>query len=465
MSNDSSEPTIVQQDDEPQTKPERSTTATDESTSYPNSDTIKIPGDMAELWLKASTPNTKDPVVDGEIIAVRRLAGGDGHVNFNYLLGTEPPTWYWPKRVSVQAREDWRALHTVGSVKLLNLVIKSRLDIFDAFLVVVGNPQVDPLHAVGQTWPKEQVGKARSFTSLRRKDKTTTSEEAESAAGSETVKTTKGKAASTSAVPKAKPNSSIGPHRESGTISAKQMLEAILVRAAKRPSWWSAKNLRDYSFYEEEHYDMAQAVGLETPFKVHDRVGFPTEWEMEYIGILLRFVGEIDPSSPVSRPRTNDEPWERAFLPSKAHEQRPPVNPTKTFKVLWKQLEKMSVEDLLDTPQEDREDIVSLIVYEAPHTLHDESWVLLLVLTLVTKEHIMRCLQLSSITVGREWYDRSCGKLLLQLKESWVKDIPHLESVDVHAMWQALKQDIQEDDVDPDDLYEEDNSGAEMEQI
>lgn len=125
----------------------------------------------------------------------------------------------------------------------------------------------------------------------------------------------------------------------------------------------------------------------------------------------------------------------------------------------------MSVEDLLDTPQEDREDIVSLIVYEAPHTLHDESWVLLLVLTLVTKEHIMRCLQLSSITVGREWYDRSCRKLLLQLKESWVKDIPHLESVDVHAMWQALKQDIQEDDVDPDDLYEEDNSGAEMEQI
>ncbi|KAI4633010.1 hypothetical protein J4E80_000370 [Alternaria sp. BMP 0032] len=466
MSKDRSKPTTAAvQNDGPQPRAETSTIATSESTAYPTSDTIKIPDDMAELWLKASTPNTKDPVVDGEIIAVRRLAGGDGHVNFNYLLGTEPPTWYWPKRVSVQAREDWRALHTVGSVKLLNLVIKSRLDIFDAFLVVVGNPQVDPLHAAGRMWPKEQVGKARSFTSLRRSDKTTKPKNAEGAVGSKTVKTTKGKATSTRAFPKAKPNSSIGPHRESGTISAKQMLEAILVRAAKRPSWWSAKNLRDYSFYEEEHYDKAQAVGLETPFKVHNHVGFPTEWEMEYIGILLRFVGEIDPSSPVSIPRTNHEPWHREFLPSKAHEQRPPVNPTKTFKVLWKQLERMSVEDLLDTPQEDREDIVSLIVYEAPHTLHDRSWVLLLVLTLVTKEHIGRCLQESSITVGREWYVRSCRKLLLQLKESWVKDIPHLESVDVHAMWQALKQDIQEDDVDPDDLYEEDNSGAEMEQI
>ena len=80
------------QNDGPQPRAETSTIATSESTAYPTSDTIKIPDDMAELWLKASTPNTKDPVVDGEIIAVRRLAGGDGHVNFNYLLGTEPPT-------------------------------------------------------------------------------------------------------------------------------------------------------------------------------------------------------------------------------------------------------------------------------------------------------------------------------------------------------------------------------------
>jgi hypothetical protein len=242
------------------------------------------------------------------------------------------------------------------------------------------------------------------------------------------------------------------------------MLGAILVRAAQRSSWWLAKDSRDYSFYGKEHHDKANAIHLKTPVEVVEKFCYPTDQEMETVDILLRFVGDIDTPSPAPAPTGKYEPWQREFSPSEAHEQRPQINPTQMFGVLWKQLEgEVDTKYLLAASQEQRETLISLIMDQAPHTLHENSWVLLLVLTIGPKNHIKRCLRECNIKVKGGWYERSYQKLLPQLKESLVDVVPRLESLDVDAAWRALKEMIHGEDEDPEDWTDGGISDTEME--
>lgn len=329
-----------------------------------------------------------------------------------------------------------------------NLDIRSSLREYDLFLIRVDSAIVNPLHVdlgvVDRNWT--EIGEVRHFISLARKVKNTEEGKTPGAAKGQSSKTKKSKSSASSAPRETASNSFIAVRSKR---LEKQVLEAILVRAARRPSWCSAKHEKAYGFYEQKHYDNAQEHGLRTPYIALDTVGFASTYPMEYIGILLRFVQDIDPLSPVSEPRNEHEPWHRDFCPSEAHERRPAINPTKTFKVQWEQLKDMSVKSLLATAQQDRKEIVSLIVSQAPHTLHNESWVLLLVLTIGTEEYIERCLKSADIKVESGWYERSCQKLLLQLKQSSKGELTLIEDSGVYTAWERLKQGIHRSDVYP----------------
>ncbi|KAH6872558.1 hypothetical protein BKA58DRAFT_400780 [Alternaria rosae] len=437
MSNDRSEPTVAQQGDESRTKPESSTIATSGSASYPASEAIRIPDGMAELWLQWAPEDLPGPVMNEKIIAVRRLGPKR---NYLYLLEVAEE-WFWPQRVAKDAKDTWKTQKNVASMKGQNLDIQSSLREYDLFLIRIDSAKVNPLHAdlgvVDRNWA--EIGEVRHFISLARKDKNTEEGKTPSAAKGQSSKTKKSKSSASSAPQETASNSFIAVH----------------MRAARRPSWWSAKHEKAYSFYEQKHYDNAQDHGLRTPYIVLDTVGFASTYPMEYIGILLRFVQDIDPLSPVSEPRNEHEPWHRDFCPSEAHERRPVINPTKTFKVQWEQLKDMSVKSLLAIPQQDREEIVSLIVSQAPHALHNDSWVLLLVLTIGTEEYIERCLKSADIKVESGWYERSCQKLLLQLKQSSKGELTLVEDSDVYTAWKRLKQGIHRSDVYPEWLEED----------
>ena len=451
MSKDQSKPTTAAvQNDEPQPQAETSTIATSESTAYPTSDTIKIPDDMAELWLQEAPDDLPGPVMNEKIIAARRLGLKR---NYLYLLeGTEK--WFWPQRVAKDAKDTWKKQKNVASMKGQNLNVQNSLHAYDLFLIRVDSAKVNPLHAdlgvVDRNWT--DIREVRYFTSLASKEQNTEEEKTPGAAKAQSSKTKKSKSSASSAPQEATSNPSSAVHIKR---LEKRILEAILVRAARRSSWLSAKHEKAYSFYEKNHYDMAQGHGLPTPYIVLDTVGFASTYPMEYIGILLRFVQDIDPLSPIPEPSNEHEPWHRDFCPSEAHERRPTINPTKTFQVQWEQLTDMSVKSLLDTPQQDREGIVSLIVSEAPHTLHNDSWVLLLVLTIGTEEYIERCLKSADIKVESGWYERSCQKLLHQLKESSKEELTLVEDSDVYTAWKRLKQGIHRGDVNPEWLEED----------
>ncbi|KAI4955092.1 hypothetical protein J4E91_000948 [Alternaria rosae] len=362
------------------------------------SDAIRIPDGMAELWLQEAHEDLPGPVMNEKIIAVRRLGPKR---NYLYLLEVAEE-WFWPQRVAKDAKDTWKTQKDVASMKGQNLNIQSSLREYDLFLIRVDSAKVNPLHAdlgvVDRNWT--EIGEVRHFTSLARKDKNTEEGKNPGAAKGQSSETKKSTSSAFSAPRERASNFSIAVHSKR---LEKQILEAILVRAARRPSWWSAKHEKAYSFHEQKHYDNAQDHGLRTPYIVLDTVGFASTYPMEYIGVLLHFVQDIDPLSPVSEPRNEHEPWHRDFCPSEAHGRRPAINPTKTFRVQWEQLKEMSVKSLLATAQKDREEIVSLIVSQAPHTLHNDSWVLLLVLTIGTEEYIERFLKSADIKVESGW--------------------------------------------------------------
>ena len=110
---------------------------------------------------------------------------------------------------------------------------------------------------------------------------------------------------------------------------------------------------------------------------------------------------------------------------------------------------KFIAEDLLVSDQKTRDSIGYLIVSGAPHILHEDSWVLLLVYALGTKRDVARWLKLSKIDVEDTWYERSNRKLLPKLKSSLEEQSSILGASDIHIMWEKLKRKIHEKDVDP----------------
>jgi hypothetical protein len=458
------------------------------------SEKIQVPREIEELWFRPIDvesrqqdflKNNKNPSAS-TIIARRKWDNASN--NWQYLLSDTSGSLLWFKdvnHVAKSSKDEWsKVTGTKITLDLFKVEDEEARKKLVALEFQIGNSKVDPPHSDNAAWsdlvanvaparpamtsPNINIEKGRTLRSSTKnesgmKKKISNRTPRDNRADDKTHAADDSDDSAASDVSRAPCNYPIAPDGEPGSISEQQMLGAILARAARRSSWWLAKDSRDYSFYGKEHHDKANAIHLKTPVEVVEKFCYPTDQEMETVDILLRFVGDIDTPSPAPASTGKYEPWQREFSLSEAHEQRPQINPTQMFGVLWKQLEgQVDTKYLLAASQEQRETLVSLIVDQAPHTLHENSWVLLLVLSIGPKKHIKRRLRGCNIKVKGGWYERSYQKLLAQLKESLVNDVPRLESLDMGAAWRALKEMIHGEDEDPEDWTDEDTD-TEME--
>ena len=433
MSDNDPEPTKSSRSDELQLKSETTTIKPDESTASDRHDEIRVPADIAKLWLKDSMPNNNDTEVIGDIIAVRRRGGP--HTNYNYLLTSsirkpsstegenseatndllESGTWYWPSRVTQEAKKTWNGLENTVSMLELNLDIKSDLNRFSVFLVRIDSEKVNPLYGVAN-WEWEAVGKPLDIIRFHAKTKT---------AAIALPEVTVGKAVA---------------DRESSTLSEKQMLEAIL-RRAKNSSGWSICGKNDYGIYDQEDYQKARALSLKTAAEVlkaafnhHKEPCNLTEKQGDDLSsIRLHFVGRVDPLSPPSRS-------------SDIAREGPEIFPTLMFKNFFDDLQGWSAENLLGLSQTERKGFVNSLVRQAPHMLQGRHGVLPLVLVLGSEEGLGRELHACNIQVENKWYERSHREILLMLSTSLKDEFPELEVSEIHATWESLKRIIQAND-------------------
>ncbi|CAN9104376.1 unnamed protein product [Alternaria alternata] len=388
---------------------------------------------MAKLWLKDSTPNNNGTEVIGDIIAVRRRGGPK--TNYNYLLTSsirKPPStegenpeatndllesgiWYWPSRVTQEAKKTWNGLENKVSMLELNLDIKSDLNRFSVFLVRIDSDKVNPLYGVAN-WEWEAIGKPLDIIRFHAETKS---------------------AAIT--LPEVTVDNAVA-DRESSTSSEKQMLEAIL-RRAKNSSGWSICGKNDYGIYDQEDYQKARTLSLKAAAEVlkaafnhHKEPCNLTEKQGEGLSsIRLHFVGRVDPLSPPSRS-------------SDIAREGPEIFPTLMFKDVFDDLQSWSAENLLGLNQTEREGFVNSIVRQAPHMLQGRHGVLPLVLVLRSEEGLGRELQACNIQVEDEWYERSHQEILLMLSTSLKDELPELEVSEIHATWESLKRIIQAND-------------------
>jgi hypothetical protein len=199
---------------------------------------------------------------------------------------------------------------------------------------------------------------------------------------------------------------------------------------------------------DEKARAMSLAWGHEVLEAVFNYQDEPSKFSAEYgdnLGnIRLRFLGKIDQLSPDLVQSSVYEPQSSA------------IYPMNVFKELSDDLEDRSAADLLALDRTTREKIVFKIVRGAPHTLHEDNWVLLLVLTLGTEEGLVEELDGCGIKVENRWYQRSCWKLLQKLKWWLEDDFPKLKDSELFATWEGLKRKIQVNDreTDTDDMEE-----------
>ncbi|CAI9637932.1 unnamed protein product [Alternaria burnsii] len=290
MSDNDQELTETIRSDELQLMSGTTTIKSDKSATSDGHDEIRVPADMAKLWLKASMPSNNGPVVIGDIIAVRRRGGPK--TNYNYLLtssirkpssteGENPEatndslelgTWYWPKHVTKEAKNTWNNLENTVSMIDQNLNIKSDLERFNVFLVRIDSDMVNPLYGVADR-EREVVGKPLDVM--------------------------KSKKSAASALPEGTMDNAVA-DTKSSTLSEKQMLEVIL-RQANNCSDWSKCGNKDYKKARAFAFKTGTEV-LEAAYDHHKEPhNLTAKQGKDLSSIRLRFKGLVDPLSPIPR--------------------------------------------------------------------------------------------------------------------------------------------------------------------
>jgi hypothetical protein len=262
MSDNDPKPAKASRNDEPQLKPETPAAEASESTTLISSEMITVPRNMADLWLRDPERNDDGPDMRGDVIAVRRKGPPGSHSNYNYLLTPsminstsmsqkespeaddellETEGWYWPKRVSDNAKKAWLALNEVASMKQQNLDMEDNLDEFGLFLIRVGCDKVDPLHNVDdRNW--DEIRTARNFTSASSKDKSTGTAKDTGPARTNPGRVAKSKKSATIAVPRITSDTAAITNSEPSTISEQQMLRLSYDERKNGPTGDRAKS-------------------------------------------------------------------------------------------------------------------------------------------------------------------------------------------------------------------------------